>query len=506
MKETLVFDRAIKWVENHCVDGRAIIVNTKEQIPYSEVTGYYIPTLFNWGYKKMAYNFAKWLCEIQNEDGSWNASDNSAAYVFDSAQILKGLIVIAKYDSSFLANIEKGCDWIISNVNKEGRLLTPVKDAWGDGKTCSELVHLYCLKPLIDADLLLGKEKYTPYAQSVLAYYKSEHINEILDFGLLSHFYAYVMEGLVDLGEIALANKAMSNIEKYQKQNGMIPAYKNVNWTCSTGMFQLALVWYKLGELEKGNKTFEYASKLQNASGGWYGSYATNLFGKIGIGIKSVPKYFPEAEISWAVKYYLDALNNKGKLEFEKISDSFCTDIDLDDGRYKVILSQILKNYCGRKLKICDVGCGKGRYLRNLLGENIESELWGIDISEKVLEFITEQDIIKKVGSLTNIPCPDDTFDIVYTVEALEHAVHIENAINELVRIVKPGGKVIVIDKNVENLGKLKLFPYERWFDMDILQKIGEKANCRCEIIKEISYEKFKADGLFFSCILIKEN
>ena len=54
-----------------------------------------------------------------------------------------------------------------------------------------------------------------------------------------------------------------------QHDNGMIPAYKDVEWTCSTGMFQLAITWYKLGELEKGNKTFEYAmhsSKVRMAN------------------------------------------------------------------------------------------------------------------------------------------------------------------------------------------------------------------------------------------------
>lgn len=41
-----------------------------------------------------------------------------------------------------------------------------------------------------------------------------------------------------------------------------------MNWVCSTGLFQLALVWFRLGELERGNKAFSHACKLQNASGG----------------------------------------------------------------------------------------------------------------------------------------------------------------------------------------------------------------------------------------------
>lgn len=505
MKDTIVFDRAVRWLETHCVNENAIMVNSREQIPYPEVTGYFIPTLLNWGYKDLALRFAKWLCEIQNEDGSWNSPDNSAAYVFDSAQVLKGLVAIAKYNRDVIPSIQKGCDWIISNINAEGRLMTPVQDAWGDGKTCSELVHLYCLTPLIEADELLGQNKYTDYAQKVLSYYRNTSMNEILNFGFLSHFYAYVMEALVDLGEKDIALKAMTNIEQYQRKNGMIPAYKDVNWVCSTGMFQLALVWYKLGKLEKGNKVFDYACKLQNESGGWYGSYATNVCGRMGIGKKSVPKYFTKAEISWAIKYYLDALSYKNKLEFENVAHIFSDKIEKNDGRYQIILSNISELNCDRKIKICDVGCGTGRYLRNLITENIDAELYGIDISKEVVQSITEKEIKTKIGSLTNIPYMNETFDLVYTVEALEHAVHIRNAMKELVRVTKTGGRIIIIDKNIDKLGKLKLFSYERWFDISQIKQIAQEYNCTCQILDKVSYEKFDADGLFFAAVLTKK-
>ena len=47
---------------------------------------------------------------------------------------------------------------------------------------------------------------------------------KILNFSLLSHFYAYVMEGLLDMGETELIKEAMHNIEKFRnKKGGMIP-------------------------------------------------------------------------------------------------------------------------------------------------------------------------------------------------------------------------------------------------------------------------------------------
>jgi ubiquinone/menaquinone biosynthesis C-methylase UbiE len=64
-----------------------------------------------------------------------------------------------------------------------------------------------------------------------------------------------------------------------------------------------------------------------------------------------------------------------------------------------------------------------------------------------------------------NLPFPDDHFDYVYCVEALEHAVHPRAALRELARVAKPGGTLLVIDKNREQLGNLEMAPWERWFD-----------------------------------------
>ena len=307
-------DRARKWIYNNSIKGEGIINNTGLPESYPEVTGYYIPTLINWGERELARTYTAWLCSIQHEDGAWYDTEGKAPYVFDSAQILKGLLAAKQLGMDVDDNIKAGCEWIISNINQKGRLTTPTKDAWGAPGICSELIHLYCLSPLIEAGKIYNNRYYIDMADKVAKYYIDNYREDILGFGFLSHFYAYVMEALCDIGQTDLAREAMHNMENYQHENGMVPAYKDVEWTCSTGMFQLAITWYKLGELEKGNKTFEYAMQLQNESGGWYGSYTMtdnpNPFDR-----NKCPDYFPQSEISWAVKYFLDALYYKLKSE-----------------------------------------------------------------------------------------------------------------------------------------------------------------------------------------------
>lgn len=506
------FLKALSWIKNNTIDenghGKGITVTSEEKIIYPEVTGYYIPTLLTWGERDLALAYAKYLCNIQKQDGSWYDSGDREPYVFDSAQILKGLIAIRDIMPEVDGHIIKGCDWILSNMQSNGRLTTPCKDAWGDNEDfCSELIHVYCLTPIRDAGKIFNKLEYLRAVDKILDYYKREKFDRIEKFSLLSHFYAYVMEGLYDLGEVKLCRNAMMKLEKYRNKNGAIPGLNDVPWVCSTGLFQLAVVWYKLGDLERGNSLFYYALTLQNKSGGWYGSYATaSAFARFYRGRKR-PYYFPDAEISWANKYFLDALALKEKLEFEKQSSIFLDEIDDNDGRYILIKNLVIataKKNGMRSINVCDVGCGKGRYLKKLSVDCPNNEYFATDLSERVMlniEGVKE----KKVGSLTCIPYDDNSFEVVYTCEAFEHAINLHGSFGELYRIVKPGGTLIIVDKPLEKLGQLEIYEWEQWIDDADIYKFTEECSGKLEIVKSISYEN-KDDGLFRAWIVRKNS
>lgn len=491
-----IFRKAINWIKDNSVNSEAIICNSDKRKGYPEVTGYYIPTLLKWGYRGLAVSFAKWLCEIQKPDGSWYDTDDREPYVFDSAQILKGLIAIREIYPEADVHIIKGCNWILTNIQKDGRLTTPSKAAWGNPGMCSELIHLYCLSPLVEAAEQLGKTEYKEAAFRVLNYYKENHYEEIMNFGFLSHFYAYVMEALLDMGETEMAREAMEKVACLQKDNGAVPAYQNVDWVCSTGLFQFALVWFRIGDMDRGNRAFDYACKLQNESGGWFGSYLSED------SKDEDNDYFPTAEISWAVKYFLDALYYKNLAEFNLWADSFLPVIDRKDGRYQLVLKEISEmREQNNGLIICDVGCGKGRYLNNLLEDLPENKYCGVDLSEGVLKYITDERIEKKQGSLTEIPYRNNTFDMVYTCEALEHTVDIRSAVREMARVVKPGGRIIVIDKNKEALGRLEITEWEVWFDIKELKDIMEEFCVEVDTVRDISYDGNTEDNLFAAWI-----
>lgn len=489
-----IYKKAVGWILNNSVISEGIINNSKLRKSYPEVTGYYIPTLIRWGYRELAISYAKWLCFIQKKDGSWYDTLDEDPYIFDSAQILKGLIAVREIYPDITQvdeTIKRGCNWILNCMTEEGQLKTPSEAAWGN--IANELIHIYCLSPLKQAAVLYNEQRYQEAASRSLNYYKQYFYNEIVNFSMLSHFYAYVVEAMLDMGEIEIASEAMKNMENFQKESGAVPAYRDVDWVCSTGLFQLSMIWFRLGDLGRGNKAFEYACRLQNSSGGWYGSYISEE------NAEEINTYFPDAEISWANKYFLDALYYKNKAEFNSIYDVFLETIPRNDGRYCCI--QNIVNSVGDYAKILDVGCGKGRYLKNLLQDVPQRQYYGMDISNRVMNGLNKLKIECHEGTLTNIPYADNTFSVVYTCEALEHAVDINNSIKEMVRVTKNDGYIVVIDKNDESYGTLEIGDWEQWLNENELKMIMNQYCKEVTVKHGIEYEGMDNPGLFTAWI-----
>jgi len=152
---------------------------------------------------------------------------------------------------------------------------------------------------------------------------------------------------------------------------------------------------------------------------------------------------------------------------------------------------------------VLDAGCGKGRFARVLSERHPAAEFCGLDISEAMLRYVPKG-IRPVAGSLTELPFSSAAFDAAYATESLEHAVDIKTAVSELCRVVKPGGSIVIIDKNAEQFGKLETPPWERWFGRRELDRLLEK-HCREVTSRYISYwDDVPPDGLFLAWLARK--
>jgi ubiquinone/menaquinone biosynthesis C-methylase UbiE len=150
-----------------------------------------------------------------------------------------------------------------------------------------------------------------------------------------------------------------------------------------------------------------------------------------------------------------------------------------------------------------DVGCGKGRFARVLAERYPKAQLVGFDLSEAMLRFAAPG-IHACSGTMTALPFASGAFDCVYATESLEHAVAIETAVSEMCRVLKPGGRLVIIDKNAEHWGKLKTPEWERWFHREELEKLLRR-HCRKVSSRFISYwEDVEPDGLFLAWLAEK--
>ena len=108
-----------------------------------------------------------------------------------------------------------------------------------------------------------------------------------------------------------------------------------------------------------------------------------------------------------------------------------------------------------------------------------------------------------RAGSMTELPFEDGFFDAAYATESLEHAVEIEKAVSEICRVVKPGGRIAIIDKNAEQWGKLKTPEWEQWFTRKGLERLLRR-HCRQVSSRYISYwEDVEPDGLFLAWLAV---
>lgn len=288
----------LRWIRDHVTDRGGIAVSARNRRPYPEVTGYLIPNLLQHGALGLARQFGAFLVQVQRPDGSFAGPDDERSYAFDTGQALRGLLALIDLPECRAA-ARRAADWLVATASADGRLRLPADlAAWdlGPRGRIPEAVHLYALPPLLRAAELLDEPK---YAQAALrardAYLRDPAALQFAQPNMLSHFFGYVHEALIDLGAPEVAAAAMAALLARQRADGAVPAYHDVDWICLPGQLQAAILLRKLGMHSAADRTLAFAERVQRDNGGFPGS--------VGPGAG----YFADDEPSWAVKFWLDA-------------------------------------------------------------------------------------------------------------------------------------------------------------------------------------------------------
>jgi ubiquinone/menaquinone biosynthesis C-methylase UbiE len=114
--------------------------------------------------------------------------------------------------------------------------------------------------------------------------------------------------------------------------------------------------------------------------------------------------------------------------------------------------------------RVLDIGCGTGQFAARVLGQFPHAHVWGLDLSDGMLH--QGQDRSRLAGGRLHLvqgdserlPFGDDSFDAVTCTHSFHHYPHQERVLAEMHRVLRPGGRLLIIDGDRDRLWGWFLF------------------------------------------------
>ncbi|KAI4162941.1 MAG: hypothetical protein LQ342_003452 [Letrouitia transgressa] len=162
--------------------------------------------------------------------------------------------------------------------------------------------------------------------------------------------------------------------------------------------------------------------------------------------------------------------------------------------------------------RVLEAGCGDGHVAMHLAGKGLQ--IYGIDIlkrhvrrsQQNVKSRGFEKAVTIRLGDYHNLEnLHDESFDGVYTIEALMHATDFERAVQEFFRVLKPGGSIAFYEydhlspentpkdvpasviKGLEQVNRGTAMPANELFERGVLTSMLEKHGFQDVAVEDIS-------------------
>jgi ubiquinone/menaquinone biosynthesis C-methylase UbiE len=177
---------------------------------------------------------------------------------------------------------------------------------------------------------------------------------------------------------------------------------------------------------------------------------------------------------------------------FEKVADNW-------DQMRRGFFSDKVRKVAVSKVDIqagklaADIGAGTGFITEELVGNGLK--VIAIDQSKAMLEEMEKKfghfDTVEyRIGEFDNLPLQNETVDYIFANMYLHHVDSPQVAIEEMVRVLKPGGKVVITDMDEHEFDFLKKEQHDFWmgFNREDIERWFNEAglkNVKVECVEE---------------------
>jgi ubiquinone/menaquinone biosynthesis C-methylase UbiE len=144
---------------------------------------------------------------------------------------------------------------------------------------------------------------------------------------------------------------------------------------------------------------------------------------------------------------------NRQKLkEYYDSSELYLEEMRSHDEEYFESYISLLRRYLRSPSSILDVGCGSGRSTSKIAEQFPGARCVGIDISNSAIEHarteFSRTNLSFEVQDVSSLDYPKEDFMVCCALDCFEHVPALRTAISEVIRVLEPGGYLIIKGPN----------------------------------------------------------
>jgi SAM-dependent methyltransferase len=143
---------------------------------------------------------------------------------------------------------------------------------------------------------------------------------------------------------------------------------------------------------------------------------------------------------------------------------------------------------------ILDAGCGDGFHLQLL--EKYGNKTWhleGIDMDARAIDKAEKSGLKVHHGDIETADLPQNFYDLVFTLQTIEHLANPDKVLANIYKILKPGGRLVIVTDNTDSLD-FKITKKRYWggyhfprhwylFNKKSMRKLAQKTNFKVEYL-----------------------